>query len=139
MQERDILGDEIEGISTRQLRAIWALARCAHLNEGELHAKVSALSGKGSIRALTRRQAGRIIERLQREVGSASTAERRGETTRFQVSLIEILGKAMGWETDRVLGLAHKMYGVDRLEGLTVIQASGLIEALKAIRGRRAA
>jgi hypothetical protein len=50
--------------------------------------------------------------------------------------LMEGLSRQMGWDLQRLLRLARKMYGAGNLVDLKVRQASGLIEALKAIKRR---
>lgn len=116
----------MERITKKQLRAIWALAHRTGLNEEDLHVRTKLFFGKNSIRSLTKQEASRVIEYLLHK----------GETTRAQITLIKILTAQMGWSRQHLNGLAQKMYGKRELGDLNVRQASGLIEALKAIKVR---
>ncbi|HET6370186.1 MAG TPA: phage protein GemA/Gp16 family protein [Nitrospiria bacterium] len=143
----------MDRITNRQLRAVWAIAHRAGLNEREVHAEVESLSGKSSIRLLTRREAAAVIDRLLGLKNQGSGVRGQGPArepqylktiskerlSAAQLFFIEALGEQAGWETRRVLGLARRMYGVDGLQSLDRRQASGLIEALKTIKRRRAA
>jgi hypothetical protein len=51
--------------------------------------------------------------------------------------LLVRLADEMGWGPERLPALARRMYGAGAIRDLTVRQASGLIEALKAIAKRR--
>jgi hypothetical protein len=128
-------------ISTRQLKAIWALARRAGFEKEDLYALVESLSGKKTIRSLNRQEARRVIEDLllKAEGGDLRSLEAAGQggtMTQAQMVLLGVLSRQTGWNSWRLLRLAQRMYGVRNLVDLKVRQASGLIEALKAIRRR---
>jgi hypothetical protein len=129
-------------ISPRQLKAIWALARRAGLQEEGLHRVVESLTGKRSLRSLSKEEARGIIEDLLLKTGmkviSYPGGGGLGQITRAQMALIGGLTMQMGWDRQRLVGLARKMYGVGWLIDLKAKQASGLIEALKVMRKRRA-
>jgi hypothetical protein len=128
-------------ISIRQLKAIWALAHRAGFTEEDLHSLVESFSGKKSIRSLNRQEARQVIEDLLFKVEgsdlpSLEATGEEGKITRAQMILMEGLSRPMGWDLQRLLRLARKMYGAGNLVDLKVRQASGLIEALKAIKRR---
>jgi hypothetical protein len=131
-------------ISKKQIKAIWALAHREGLEEEELRKLVESFTGKKSIRSLSQQEAGEIIEDLLLKGVKAGWAfqramdkEKRG--TRAQIAFIGGLSRQIGWDQSQALGLARRMYGVQELTNLKVNEASGLIEALKAIRRRWAA
>lgn len=130
-------------ISKRHLKAIWALAHRAGLQEEDLHIFVESLTGKKSIRSLTGEEAKQVIRALLLKAGAGlilfSGREKAGRVTRAQMAMLGGLADQMGWDGKRLLGLARRMYGVKRLMDLEVKQASGLIEALKAMKQRMAA
>jgi hypothetical protein len=128
-------------VSMRQLKAVWALAHRAGFEKEDLYALVESLSGKKSIRFLNRQEARRVIEDLLLkaeggEFQSVEAAGQKGTVTRAQMALIGILGRQIGWNLRQLSRLTRRMYGVGNLVDLKVRQASGLIEALKAIRRR---
>jgi hypothetical protein len=128
-------------ISIRQLKAIWALAHRAGFTEEDLHSLVESFSGKKSIRSLNRQEARQVIEDLLfkaegSDLPSLEATGEEGKITRAQMILMEGLSRQMGWDLQRLLRLARKMYGAGNLVDLKVRQASGLIEALKAIKRR---
>jgi hypothetical protein len=128
-------------ISIQQLKAIWALAHRAGFKNEELYALVESLSGKKSIRLLDRQEAGEVIEDLLLKTEGVALQSPRGTgkegtMTRAQMALMGILGRRIGWNLWQISRLARRMYRVENLADLKVRQASGLIEALKAIKRR---
>ena len=63
----------------------------------------------------------------------------RSESVFEQMVFMGALSNQIGWDQWRVLRLAQRMYGIRQLKDLKVREASGLIEALKAMKRRRAA
>jgi hypothetical protein len=134
----------MERITKKQLKAIWALTHRTGLNEKDIHVRTKSFFGKKSIRSLTKHEASRMIEHLlhkwdAKEIIPEMIVDQTGGATRAQIALIEMLTAQMGWSQQQLLGLARKMYGVKEFGDLNVSQSSGLIEALKAIKLRRAA
>lgn len=130
--------------SSKQLRAIWGLASRLGITSTELHMRVESIAGKKSIQLLSSEEAQKIIgDLLSRAdpypLGMKEEAEERVGVTTAQTAFIIDLTRQIGWKLNRVEGLAKKMFGIPQISDLTVRQASGLIEALKAIRNRRAA
>ncbi len=131
----------MEKITKKQLKTIWALAHRAGLKEEELHILMKSVFGKSSVRSLTKHEAGRVVEHLlhkgeEKYTISKRMMDRKEGTTTAQVAFIERLTVQMGWSQNYLRGLARRMYGVRQLKDLNVRQASGLIEALKAIKFR---
>jgi len=130
--------------SARQLRMIWALSHRRGFDESALREWIRVASGQSSFRHLTAGQASQIIDGLQSGVKDADAfraqlAERSDRMTVAQARLIDQLAGSLGWESRRMAGLVRHMYGRSPRESLTRRQASGLIEALKAMAQRRAA
>lgn len=127
----------MSGISPRQLKAIWALSHRVGLDEGALHALVASRTGRASLRELRRSEAAAIIDELLAKVsGRAAVPQKVGAATRAQQALLARLAEEMEWPPERLPALARRMYGAPGIRDLTVKQASGLIEALKAIAAR---
>lgn len=125
-------------ISTRQMKAIWALSHRAGLDEEGLHALVAARTGRASLRELRRTEAAALIDELLAKVSGRPRAPQKvGAVTRPQQALLARLADEMGWGPERLPALARRMYGAGAIRDLTVKQASGLIEALKAIAKRQ--
>ena len=105
---------------------------------------VESSTGKKSIRSLSKQEAREIIEDLLLKGGGADLISQeaigeKGRGTRAQMVFIGALSRHMGWDQRRLQRLAQRMYGVRQLADLRVRQASGLIEALKAMKMRLAA
>ncbi len=130
--------------TSRQLRMIWGLCHQRGFDESTLRAWVSAVSGQSSLRALSVGEASRLIEGLgDRTVELATFRDRMTQRTDRispgQEGTIAHLALGLGWNERQLMGLARRMYRRTRRDALTRIEASGLIEALKAIGRRRAA
>ncbi|MDI6711483.1 MAG: regulatory protein GemA [Bacillota bacterium] len=125
-------------ITTPQMRKIWSLARQLGLDDDLLHAVVDSLTGKSSIRALNKYQAGIVIDELDRR---HRAADRPGMASRAQIYKIRQLEKALGWDTnpDRLRGFIKKYGGVDDLRWLPRAKAWRIIEGLKKILARQGA
>lgn len=137
--ERNQGTDRKKGITKQQIRMIWALCHRLGMDEQTLHGLAQTVTGVSSIRQLSRPQAARLIEMLLTKAGfKTQTFPRRpGLNTPHQLAYIEGLTTQLGWRERQTRGLARRMYRVRRLKDLGVRQASGLIEALKAIRLRK--
>jgi hypothetical protein len=129
--------------TTRQMRMVWALSHQRGVTEAALRKWIEAVSGQTSLRRLTAGQASQLIEGLQDKskdvtVFGASLAERADRVTAAQLQIITRLAGELGWSARQVTGLARHMYRLSPGESLTRFQASGLIEALKAMERRAA-
>jgi hypothetical protein len=79
-----------------------------------------------------------VIDALLAKVsGKAPVPQRPGAATRAQQALLARLAAVLEWPPERLPALARRMYGAGALRELTVKQASGLIEALKAMAKRQ--
>jgi hypothetical protein len=130
-------------ITKRQIKAIWTLAHRSGLLEEDLRLRMEAAWGKKSIRSLTQREARELIERLLIHISVGKDARpamtgSRDAPSASQMAFIEGLAGRLEWDSWRLNRLARRMYGVRSLEDLKTRQASGLIEALKAIQKRSA-
>lgn len=131
---------ETEPITKAQIKAIWTLARNAGLDRDTLYAMIPG----GSMRALTRGQAGAIIERLspdakpkrrRRRTGPASPNVRRLATPKQRAFLRHLFEDVLGWKAEpgRIAGFVQKTLGVSRLQDVAERgQATKLITAAKA-------
>lgn len=127
-------------VTPRQIRALWGYASRWKIPEPDLREWVHRRTGKRSLRSLTRLQASRLIEEMERKSGTRDRIlPARDRMTAGQARLLAALERGIGWDDLRLLGLAGKMYHVERLQGLRESEAAGLIEAIKAIYRRREA
>jgi len=123
-------------ITPRQIKALWGGAARVHVPEGVLRDWVTTRTAKRSIRALTKVEASRLIgELLDVEAGLAEGLST-NRMTAAQVAWIRVHAEMMGWDERRVFGLSGKMYHGKGIRVLSRKEASGLIEALKAIGER---
>lgn len=125
-------------ITPKQIRALWGYASRLVIPEEDLREWVFRRTGKSSLRALSRPQASRLIEEIARK-WEEKGAPSQYRMTPGQARILSLLGRDIGWDDRRLLGLARKMYRVERLQTLQPEEAAGLIAALKAIRRRKAA
>lgn len=131
-------------IGKNQLRAIWAQTHQMGLNEKSLRQFVESETGKKSLRSLTPVEAQKILFHLRQKRLNKIRKEEKGSEglnyiSEFQISFIHGLTREVDWDRSRIQRLTQRMYGLKELEKMNKKQASGLIEALKAIKNRRAA
>lgn len=124
--------------SAGQIKAIWALGRKLGMDADDLHAIAYRISGLESIRALTGREAGRMIDELKMRAGEKTNAPIGGEgrATGAQQRMIAVLIRDLKWldQPGRLRGFLRKYAGVDDVRFLTAQQASRVIDGLKAMR-----
>lgn len=122
------------GVTAAQIRMIHALARETGLDDDTLHDIAHSVSGKESLRALTRSQAARLIDRLQVLAGKAKDIPDRA--SQAQQNYIHSLAREMGWAEDpkRLRRFLETRAGVSDVRFLSIRAAGQIIEALKAIR-----
>jgi len=120
-------------INYPQIKKIFALARDAGLDNEELHELVAAVTGSESIKALTKSQGIKVIDRLNRELGY--TTDR---ATGKQVWQINKLAEELGWNDNpkRLRAFLEKQQGVSHPKYLKLHQAMDVIEAMKAMKKR---
>lgn len=130
----------------KDIKRIWAAAKSPELKltDEELHLFVHTITGKDSIRALTVREAGKVIGALEHMKKSAKKAEGRKRraagtsATENQRRKIYKLSRELGWDKpERVNGMCRRMFGVSAVEWLDYQQCSKLIEALKKMAERK--
>ena len=133
---------QTDAITTPQMRHIYALARAGGLDSDALHAVVDGLTGKDSIKALTNRDARRVIDRLKRLTGQESTHAPDRPSTE-QVGFLYALAGKLGWSEDpaRLTAWLESRYGVSHPRFLTERSTHECLQAMKAMlaggRGER--
>jgi hypothetical protein len=131
------------GVTRAQIAKIWACARDLGLDREMLYLLVP----RGSISALSHREASELIERLA-ELGARRAAARpkpAGDSdpnaaTQEQRNFIYFLFGRVGWigSPARIRGFLRKFAAVDTVEAIRDRKrASAIIEALKAIYRRQ--
>lgn len=125
--------------------AVYIMAKKAEMTNDDLHKLASIVTGKKSLKELDDCELAAVTERL-RMMKDGRGRGRKGRNfthggnpvTEKQRKKIYMLMKTMGWDWNRVSGLARKLFGTDAVEWLSHSQCSDLIEALKDISARRA-
>lgn len=124
--------------------AVYAMAKKAELTDDDLHKLVSIVTGKKSLKELDDCEITAVTERLRmmkddRARGRKDRNFTHGgnPVTEKQRKKIYMLMKTMGWDWNRVSGLARKLFETDAVEWLSHSQCSDLIEALKDIGARQ--
>jgi hypothetical protein len=132
------------GVTRAQVAKIWACARDLGLDREMLYLLVP----RGSISALSHREASELIEQLV-ELGARRVAAAQPKATdafdpnaatQEQRNFIHFLFGRVGWigSPARVSGFLRKFAGADTVEAIRDRKrASAIIEALKAIHRRR--
>lgn len=124
--------------SSAQLRAIFALGRKLDMDTDDLHGIAYRIGGVESLRHLTAREAGHMIDELRRRAGEKPNELMSGpcRATSAQQRMIAVLTRDLRWmdQPGRLRGFLRKYAGVDDVRFLTVQQAGKVIDGLKAIR-----
>jgi hypothetical protein len=129
-------------ITHAQVAKIWACARDLGLDRELLYLLVP----RGSISALTHREASELIEHLVEHGARRATPPKSpeaadpNEATQEQRNFIHFLFGRVGWigSPARVRGFLRKFAGADTVEAIRDRKrASAIIEALKAIHRRQ--
>ena len=128
-------------ITTGQIRCIYALTRAENIDNDTLHAYVKNMTGKESIKKLSKGQAIDVIDGLKKMTGQ-KTPEPPDRSTNAQVAKIYSLVEQLKWnDPARLRCFLEKRYGVSHPKFLDDKSTSNCIEALKAIlkggRGER--
>ncbi|MBU5442055.1 phage protein GemA/Gp16 family protein [Paenibacillus sp. MSJ-34] len=124
-------------ISYPQIKKIFGLAKQVKMNNEELHDLVQSVTGSTSIKALSKEQGIKVIDRLHGLLGKGSSRER-GRATPKQIWQINKLAEELGWKSDplRLRRFLEKKLGVSHPSYLSPSQASKDIEAFKAMKHR---
>ena len=124
--------------TAKQIQAIFALGKKLGMDTEDLHGIAYRISGVESIRALTSREAGRMIDELRMRAGEKPNTPGggAGRLTDAQRRMIAVLTRDLGWidQPERLRGWLRKFAGVDDVRFLTVQQGIRVIDCLKAMR-----
>lgn len=125
--------------------ALYAMAGKAGMTDDDLHRLACTVTGKKSLRELDDCGLAAVTERLRMMKDDRDRVRKDrnfthggNPVTEKQRKKIYMLMKTMGWDWNRVSGLARKLFDTDAVEWLSHAQCSDLIEALKDIGGRQA-
>lgn len=136
-----------KGRKPASIRTLWAIAKSPELglSDDDLHAVVYRETRKESTKQLTQGEINTLARVLQNMKDGVNRDTRRKRTDEGgdprTVNLrhkIYALCDALGWNDDhrRINGFVKRMFGVDRVEWLTLGQCGKVVEALKAILER---
>lgn len=135
-QQRDCYSQEAADmamVNAAQLKKIHATAREIGMDGDALHDAARGISGKDSLKELTRSQAARLIDRLNAWAGKSNAIPNRA--TPGQQRFIRALEREMGWaeEPGRLRAFLEAKAGVSDVRFLDVPGAGRIIEAMKAM------
>lgn len=132
-------------VTPAQVKAIFSLGNKLGMDKEDLHGIAYRHGKVESIKQLSRREAGAVIEELKTRLGQPLTSPMRQNVlyraTPEQQQKIAALVRELGWndQPERLRGFVRRMCRVDDVRFLNPDQASRVIEALKAMqKGGRA-
>lgn len=120
-------------ITNLQIRKIFALKKEKGMTEDELYLVLGRVSTKGSIKALSQKQANKLIDEL---VGD------KYKISKNQEKYILGLTEELGWSIEGLVGFIQKKFNRtvstdDIFSSVDKTLASKIIEALKVIKRRK--
>ncbi len=125
------------GITLAQIRKLHASCRERGIDNDLLHEHIRMLTGKGSVKELTRRDAMRVIDSLE-----GKTSYCQNPASDKQMAYIRVLMRDLGWtdglgnpDMERLDGMCRKYVKTDCHKWLDKSGASKIIEALKNMAG----
>lgn len=125
-------------VTSAQLKAIFALSRKLGMDMEDLHGMAYRISGTDSLRTLSGREAGWMIEELKTRCGQPVIRTGGGarRATEAQQRKIFRLTCELGWndQPERLRGYIRRMCKADDVRFLTPQQASVVIDGLTAMR-----
>lgn len=121
----------MDKISYPQIKKIYGLAKQAQLDNDELHDLVSKVTGSHSIKALSKQQAIKVIDRL-------TGKKLRERASPNQIWQLNKLAEELGWNSDprRLRNFLEAQHNVSHPSYLSPVAASKTIEALKSMKRR---
>lgn len=122
----------MDTITNAQLRMIYGLGKRAGLDNDTLHDMAHGMAGVDSLKAMTRQQAARLIDRLM----NGARAEAVGPANRAtpaQRRKIYALTREMGWDDGRLNAFLARRFGCAHVNFLPAGKVGPVIEALKSM------
>ncbi|MBI4746774.1 MAG: DUF1018 domain-containing protein [Deltaproteobacteria bacterium] len=126
-----------EGITGEQLKKIWSIRSQKGISEDWLRDVVESVSGQRSTRALTKRQAVKVIDALDNGQRKWTVYRQDKEpeeiifSSKDQLALIDHLKTEAGWSDERLMNFIKKVYKRDGLKKLRVKEAGIVIHVLE--------
>lgn len=120
----------------KQVQAIYTIGRALNMDDEDIHGLAYNIAHVDSIRAMTRREAGRMIDILRDRAGQKrGDATSPNRATKAQREKIDALTREMGWydQPERLRGYLRRVCGAEDVRFLTPQQASKVIDGLKAM------
>lgn len=118
-----------------QLKAMFALGNKLGMDTEDLRGVAYRIGGVESLKALSKREAGRMIEELKRRAGEPTESRSPNRATEPQRRMINALVRQMGWadQPERLRGWLRRYCGAEDIRFLTPEQAGKAIDGLKAM------
>lgn len=124
--------------TTKQVQLIFTLGRSLAMDDEDIHGLAYNIAHVESIRSMTRREAGRMIDILKDRAGQKPGGEATSpnRATQAQRGKIYALTREMGWsdQPERLRGYLRRVCGVEDVRFLTPQQAGKVIDGLKAMQ-----
>lgn len=133
----------MESISAAQIKLMYGVSRKLGMDNDALHALVRNLTGKESVKTLTRYEGVCVINQLKRKAGDEEPGDR---ANKGQLHIIYGLARKLGWLEDsegvtadtRLRAFCEKRYGVSHPRFLNETQTNNIIQAMRAmVKGNR--
>lgn len=115
----------------KQTKVIWGMAKDLGMEKEDVYTLLYRETAKENMTDCTERELSRVIQAMI--LIKEKRTNRPGKITGRQRYKIKELERALGWDNDekRLQGFIKKYYHVDRMDWLSVADASNLIESLK--------
>lgn len=126
-------------ITNEQMRKIYATAKEIGLDNDLLHTFVFNITGMEHISAITKYEAMDVIDKLkEKKAGEPTKRPSENRASEEQINKIRVLERELGWSDNpkRLIGFMRKFAKTEKLIWLTPLQASNLIDGLKAFLKR---
>lgn len=135
---------EVEPKSSQQNRLIWGLAGQLGLSEEELRDVVEAVTYQRKISALTKSQAGAVIERLHGFIHGRGAQKRTATGSsawapQAQVVKIRNMAALLGWDLWKLRGWLKKYLQCENETWLKAGQATRAVQGLQSMLYRKEA
>lgn len=127
-------------ITPEQIKKVWAAAHGKGMSEERLRYIVERISGRRSVRALTKRQARKVIDVIEGKAVLPVPKDNPNVialATPGQLTLIEQLRDEAAWTDEHLMSFVRRNYKTDNLRKLTRSKAGIVIHVLEKEKKKR--
>ena len=113
------------------IKYLWTLARSLHMSNEMVHEVVQEITGKTSIRKLTRKELGQVTRALEYALRHDYTIDPEQKRKIYKI------GYLLKWNCKQIRGFIKHVVGKNDINILQREEASKVIEGMKAILKRK--